>query len=218
MKNNLITSIVNKTLNEKYEVREKMRLIIENEEKSDDEKLDDVLNSLADLENQGMSDGEIESNLDEGVVDWLSNYLVPGKDKSSDSEGINKGLGDYGSKISSGLMSQVREWLIGKGLQFVGFKGRLASAIAAGMADLSISTIIGLFRGGNCERYTPEVVDAFAEGLTVYMLEDVDETSAIAKTIRNVGAEYFKASNLGETIAEVICTTSIDGIKKSLEK
>ena len=85
MKNNLITSIVNKTLNEKYEVREKMRLIIENEEKSDDEKLDDVLNSLADLENQGMSDGEIESNLDEGVVDWISNYLVPGKDKSSDS-------------------------------------------------------------------------------------------------------------------------------------
>lgn len=206
MKNNLITSIVSKTLNEKYEVREKMRLIIESEEKSDQEKLGDIINTLASLEDKGMSDGEIESNLDEGIGDWLSKYLIPGGDKSSDSEGINKGLGDYGSKIGSGFMSQIREWLISKGLGLIGFEGRLANSIAAGMADLSITTILNLFRGGeNCEKNAPMIVDAISEGLVAYILDDMKEGSTIKNTIRNVGAEYFKASNLGEIVAKAVC-------------
>jgi hypothetical protein len=214
MANKVISDIVKKTLNERYELNNSLRLIIENEESSDDEKLDNVLTALSNLGDQGMSDGEIETNIDEGVGDWLKRVFIPGADNSSDSEGINKGVGDFSSKVSSGWMSQLREWLITKGLSLIGFKGRLAGAIAAGMADLSISTIIALFRGGNnCEKHAPKVVDAVAEGLVAYIAEDTDDSSAIGASIRNIGAEYFRASNLGEMIADSICNLNI---KKSL--
>ena len=84
MNKKLIQEMVRKTLNERYTMNKTFSLILENEDTSDQEKLDNAIQVLADLEKQGKSDAEIEGSLDEGITDYLKKFLMPGGDKDSD--------------------------------------------------------------------------------------------------------------------------------------
>ena len=72
MNKKLIQEMVRKTLNERYTMNKTFSLILENEDTSDQEKLDNAIQALADLEDQGKSDEEIEGSLDEGITDHLA--------------------------------------------------------------------------------------------------------------------------------------------------
>lgn len=204
--NNKISNIVKQTLNERYELNEKFNLILENEETSDKEKFDKIVDTLADLEDMGKSREEIDE-LAEGLGDWLTKFLKPGADNTSDKTGINPGVGDFGQKLGSGVSSQVREYLLSYGLGLLGFKGKLKEAFASAMVDLDLRYLIAMFRGGkNCETYAPNVIDAFAEGIATYIMVDVEGDSPIGKMLtKNVAFEYIKASQFGEAIAGVVC-------------
>ena len=72
-----VDKLVKETLNERYELNNKFKIILENEKSTDDDKFDDVVDALADLEGMGKTDDEIEGSLDEGITDFLSQYISP---------------------------------------------------------------------------------------------------------------------------------------------
>ena len=206
MKSNL-RNIVKRTLNESYEINNTFRVIMENEGSSDIDKLDDVLKTLSVLSDEGKSEDEIESSLDEGVMDWLGSLFGPGEDKSSDqSKNTSLSPSNIGDKAKSAGLSQVREWVIRKGLAILGFEGNLADSIAASLADLDLRAVIGMFRGKDeCLQYGDQVADAFLEGIATYLIGGARNNSMAANYLRQVGGEYLKASNVGEFIAEKLC-------------
>jgi len=206
MKSNL-KNIVKRTLNESYSINNSFRVIMENESSSDIDKLDDVLNTLSVLSDEGKTEDEIESSLDEGVMDWLGSLFGPGEDKSSDqSKDTSLSASNIGDKAKSAGLSQIREWVIRKGLAILGFEGNLADAIAAGLADLDLRAVIGMFRGKDaCLQYGDQVADAFLEGIATYLIGGARENSMAANYLRQLGGEYLKASNVGEFIAEKLC-------------
>jgi hypothetical protein len=213
MNKNIIKQMVRKTLNERYTINRTFSLILENEETSDQEKLDNAIQALADLESEGKSDEEIEGSLDEGMIDYLKKFLIPGGDKDSDTEGndLTSG-GNIASKGGSGFMSQVREYVIRKMFGLVGFNGQLASALAAGFADLGINEIMGMFKGGsNCEKHGPAVADAVIEAVITFLSGSTDENSIAYNFMRNTLGEYVRGSQIGETIATEICNADIRG-------
>lgn len=204
--NNNISSVVRKTLSERYEIENKFNLILENEEMSDKEKFDKIADTLADLEDAGKSPEEIDGHISEGLGDWIMNYIKPGADETSDKDGINPGVGDFAKKGGSAFSSQVREYLISYGLRLLGFRGKLKEAFATAMADLDLRNLVAMFRGGqNCTSYGPAVMDAFTEGVARYFMHDIEEKSYVGGALRNFAFEYFKASDLGEKMAEVVC-------------
>ena len=206
MKSNL-KNIVKRTLNESYEINNTFRVIMENEGSSDIDKLDDVLKTLSVLSDEGKSEDEIESSLDEGVMDWLGSLFGPGEDKSSDqSKNTSLSPSNIGDKAKSAGLSQIREWVIRKGLAILGFEGNLADSIAASLADLDLRAVIGMFRGKDeCLQYGDQVADAFLEGIATYLIGGARNNSMAANYLRQLGGEYLKASNVGEFIAEKLC-------------
>ena len=206
MKSNL-KNIVKRTLNESYEINNSFRVIMENEGSSDIDKLDDVLKTLSVLSDEGKSEDEIESSLDEGVMDWLGSLFGPGEDKSSDqSKNTSLSPSNIGDKAKSAGLSQIREWVIRKGLAILGFEGNLADSIAASLADLDLRAVIGMFRGKDeCLQYGDQVADAFLEGIATYLIGGARNNSMAANYLRQLGGEYLKASNVGEFIAEKLC-------------
>ena len=218
MNKKLIQEMVRKTLNERYTINKTFSLILENEEMSDQEKLDNAIQALADLEEQGKSDEEIEGSLDEGVQDFLMKYLMPGGDKDSDSEGTVMTTDNMASKGGSGIMSQVREYVIRKMFSLVGFNGQLASALAAGFADLGLNEIIGVFKGGgNCEKYGPAIADAVIESIITFLSGSTDQNSMAYNFMRNTLGEYVRGSQIGEVIATEICNADIKGSLSKLK-
>lgn len=224
MNKKLIQEIVRKTLNERYTINKTFSLILENEDTSDEEKLDNAIQALADLESQGKSDEEIEGSLDEGITDYLKTfldpkkYLVPGGDNDAEIEGNDLSGGNLASKAGSGIMSQVREYVIRKMFGLVGFNGQLASALAAGFADLGINEIIGMFRGGsNCQKHGPAVADAVIEAVITFLSGSTDKNSMAYNFMRNTLGEYVRGSQIGEVIATEICNADIKGSLSNLK-
>ena len=218
MNKKLIQEMVRKTLNERYAMNKTFSLILENEDTSDQEKLDNAIQALADLEDQGKSDEEIEGSLDEGITDFLSKYLMPGGDKGSDGEGNDLNPENIASKGGSGIMSQVREYVIRKMFGLVGFNGKLASALAAGFADLGINEIIGMFRGGSdCTKHGPAVADAVIEAVIAFLSGSTEKNSMAYNFMRNTLGEYVRGSQIGEVIATEICNADIKGSLSNLK-
>jgi len=212
MNKKLIQEMVRKTLNERYTMNKTFSLILENEDTSDQEKLDNAIQALADLEDQGKSDEEIEGSLDEGITDYLKKFLMPGADKDADREGNDLNVDNIASKGESGIMSQVREYVIRKMFGLVGFEGKLASALAAGFADLGINEIIGMFRGGSdCVKHGPAVADAVIEAVITFLSGSTEENSMAYNFMRNTLGEYIRGSQIGEVIATEICNADIKG-------
>lgn len=208
MKNN-ISQIVKSTLLEKYELNEKFNLIIENNNLNEEDKFFKLVDILGDLSDKGKTEEEINNilNEQERIGDLFSKLLKPGADKTSTETGINPGVGDFGQKMGSAVSSQIRETLLSYGLGLLGFKGRLKESFAIVMADLDIRYLIGMFRGGkNCESYAPPVMDALVEGIGRYMMADIEENTKIGSLLGNSIFEYFRASDLGERIASVVCS------------
>jgi len=219
MNKELIQEMVRKTLNERYSINERFLLILENEDKPDSEKLDDAIQALADLEKQGMSDEEIEGSLDENFMDKIGKYLYPGGNDDSVEKGNDiTNMSDNAGKVKSGFMSQVREYVIRKMFGLVGFNGGLADALSAGFADLGISEIIGMFKGGgNCEKHGPKIADAVLEGVMVYLSGSTDKNSIAFNFMRNTLSEYVKGSQIGEVLAGAICNVDIKGSLSKLK-
>ena len=218
MNKKLIQEMVRKTLNERYTMNKTFSLILENEDTSDQEKLDNAIQALADLEDQGKSDEEIEGSLDEGITDYLKKFLMPGADKDADREGNDLNVDNIASKGESGIMSQVREYVIRKMFGLVGFEGKLASALAAGFADLGINEIIGMFRGGSdCVKHGPAVADAVIEAVITFLSGSTEENSMAYNFMRNTLGEYVRGSQIGEVIATEICNADIKGSLSNLK-
>ena len=218
MNKKLIQEMVRKTLNERYTINKTFSLILENEDTSDGEKLDNAIQALADLESQGKSDEEIEGSLDEGITDYLKKFLMPGGDNDAEIEGNDLSGGNIASKGGSGIMSQVREYVIRKMFGLVGFNGQLASALAAGFADLGINEIIGMFKGGsNCQKHGPAVADAVIEAVITFLSGSTDENSMAYNFMRNTLGEYVRGSQIGEVIATEICNADIKGSLSNLK-
>lgn len=218
MNKKLIQEMVRKTLNERYTINKTFSLILENEDTSDGEKLDNAIQALADLESQGKSDEEIEGSLDEGITDYLKKFLMPGGDNDAEIEGNDLSGGNLASKGGSGIMSQVREYVIRKMFGLVGFNGQLASALAAGFADLGINEIIGMFKGGsNCQKHGPAVADAVIEAVITFLSGSTDENSMAYNFMRNTLGEYVRGSQIGEVIATEICNADIKGSLSNLK-
>jgi hypothetical protein len=214
-----INNIVRSTLNERYEIDTKLNLIVENDEMSDTDKFNKIADALADLQDKGKSDEEIDSHIGEGVGEFLNKFLKPGQDQSSSKEGINPGVGDFTSKVSSGITSRVREYLITYGLSLLGFKNRLSQAFASSLADLDLRYLIAMFRGGNnCKQYGAPVMDAMTEGIAKYMMYDIEEDSYAGPLFRNAVFEYFRASDFGEKMAEVVCDVIPKAYKQVADK
>ena len=164
-----IDNIVKQTLNERYELNNRFKVILENEESTDDEKFDDVVNASADLEGMGKSDDEIEGSLDEGITDFLSKYISPGGDETSDSQGNSLSKGDLKGKVSSGLMSQIREYIIRKLLGMVDLQEIYVTRSRI-TADLNLGDVLVVFKGeDSCKKHGDKLADAFMEGLFVYV-------------------------------------------------
>jgi len=205
-----VDKLVKETLNEMYELNNKFKIILENEKSTDDDKFDDVVDALADLEGMGKTDDEIEGSLDEGITDFLSQYISPGGDNSSDSQGNSLTKGDLKNKVSSGLMSQIREYIIRKLLGMVGFTGNLRDAVAASLADLNLGDVLVVFKGQeSCKKHGDKLADAFMEGLFVYVSGGAEKNSAAANFLRQVGGEYLKGTNFGEMLADSICSMNL---------
>lgn len=218
MNKKLIQEMVRKTLNERYAMNKTFSLILENEDTSDQEKLDNAIQALADLEDQGKSDEEIEGSLDEGITDYLKKFLMPGADKDADREGNDLNVDNIASKGGSGIMSQVREYVIRKMFGLVGFEGKLASALAAGFADLGINEIIGMFRGGSdCVKHGPAVADAVIEAVITFLSGSTEKNSMAYNFMRNTLGEYVRGSQIGEVIATEICNADIKGSLSNLK-
>ena len=218
MNKKLIQEMVRKTLNERYTMNKTFSLILENEDTSDQEKLDNAIQALADLEDQGKSDEEIEGSLDEGITDYLKKFLMPGADKDADREGNDLNVNNIASKSESGIMSQVREYVIRKMFGLVGFEGKLASALAAGFADLGINEIIGMFRGGSdCVKHGPAVADAVIEAVITFLSGSTEKNSMAYNFMRNTLGEYVRGSQIGEVIATEICNADIKGSLSNLK-
>jgi|SaaInl5LU_22_DNA_1037371.scaffolds.fasta_scaffold03784_5 hypothetical protein len=218
MNKKLIQEMVRKTLNERYAMNKTFSLILENEDTSDQEKLDNAIQALADLEDQGKSDEEIEGSLDEGITDYLKKFLMPGADKDADREGNDLNVNNIASKSGSGIMSQVREYVIRKMFGLVGFEGKLASALAAGFADLGINEIIGMFRGGSdCVKHGPAVADAVIEAVITFLSGSTEKNSMAYNFMRNTLGEYVRGSQIGEVIATEICNADIKGSLSNLK-
>ena len=208
MNKKLIQEMVRKTLNERYAMNKTFSLILENEDTSDQEKLDNAIQALADF----------EGSLDEGITDFLSKYLMPGGDKGSDGEGNDLNPENIASKGGSGIMSQVREYVIRKMFGLVGFNGKLASALAAGFADLGINEIIGMFRGGSdCTKHGPAVADAVIEAVIAFLSGSTEKNSMAYNFMRNTLGEYVRGSQIGEVIATEICNADIKGSLSKLK-
>ena len=83
MKSNLISSLVNKELNERFNLNNDLRLFLESmedqEDVENDEKdiktLDTIIGVLDKVKDTDMSDEEIEQSMDEGILDSLGSLL-----------------------------------------------------------------------------------------------------------------------------------------------
>ena len=206
MKNNIVESVVRETLRKRYIINENFNNILESES-NDDDKFDQIVTSLSALSDEGMSDDEIETDINEGIWDFVKQYVGFGNDKSSDASKDTSLSGDnLKQKAGSGVMSQLREWLIRKALGSFGFTGALSDALAATMADLDIKGLVQIFRGKQgCETYGDDLADAVIEGIAVYLLGGTEQNSMAFNMLRNVGGEYLKSSDIGERVANAIC-------------
>ena len=200
-----IRKIVSENLNKRYLINEKFEKIFINETNKELQ-FNETINVLSDLIDEGYSDEEINTVIEE-QFDWLKKLMVPGQDTSSTTnKDTSFSTDNIVDKGKSAMGSQFREYLVSTFLGLFGFKGPLASAMATGLADVELRDIVSLFKGGSgCEQSGANVADGVVEGMLSYILASTDSNSMAANLIRNTIGEYLKASNVGETISSYIC-------------
>ena len=220
MKSDLISSLVNKELNERFSLNNDLRLFLESmEDQGDtenDEKdiktLDTIIGVLDKVKDTDMSDEEIEQSMDEGILDSLGSLLGLTGDVNNPGEG---GIGDI---ASGSAMTQMKEWLIRKFLiNFMGMEsGKLVSFLSGSLSELSIPALLSIARGTtNCKEHSDEIADAFMIGISRMIVGDAEQDSMGYNVLKNVGDEFLKNSNAGEYIADKVCSFNLRDTLKS---
>ena len=220
MKSDLISSLVNKELNERFSLNNDLRLFLESmedqEDTENDEKdiktLDTIIGVLDKVKDTDMSDEEIEQSMDEGILDSLGSLLGLTGDVNNPGEG---GVGDI---ASGSAMIQMKEWLIRKFLiNFMGMEsGKLVSFLSGSLSELSIPALLSIARGTtNCKEHSDEIADAFMIGISRMIVGDAEQDSMGYNVLKNVGDEFLKNSNAGEYIADKVCSFNLRDTLKS---
>lgn len=220
MKSDLISSLVNKELNERFSLNNDLRLFLESmedqEDTENDEKdiktLDTIIGVLDKVKDTDMSDEEIEQSMDEGILDSLGSLLGLTGDVNNPGEG---GVGDI---ASGSAMTQMKEWLIRKFLiNFMGMEsGKLVSFLSGSLSELSIPALLSIARGTtNCKEHSDEIADAFMIGISRMIVGDAEQDSMGYNVLKNVGDEFLKNSNAGEYIADKVCSFNLRDTLKS---
>ena len=220
MKSDLISSLVNKELNERFNLNNDLRLFLESMEDQEDTKndekdiktLDTIIGVLDKVKDTDMSDEEIEQSMDEGILDSLGSLLGLTGDVNNPGEG---GVGDI---ASGSAMTQMKEWLIRKFLiNFMGMEsGKLVSFLSGSLSELSIPALLSIARGTtNCKEHSDEIADAFMIGISRMIVGDAEQDSMGYNVLKNVGDEFLKNSNAGEYIADKVCAFNLRDTLKS---
>jgi hypothetical protein len=114
------------------------------------------------LINEGYTLKEIENQLNEQMMDKIKD--IPGSVKNMLGDDF-----DYGSYISSSLMSMGKEFIIKWILDFIGFGPSMSKFVAQAAADLSFKDLILPFKNKEyCIKHLPNVLDAMLEMLVRY--------------------------------------------------
>lgn len=221
MKSNLISSLVNKELNERFNLNNDLRLFLESMESQDDvendekdiKTLDTIIGVLDKVKDTDMSDEEIEQSMDEGILDSLGSLLGLSGDGGNKEGGV--------MDIATGsAMTQMKEWLIRKFLvNFMGMEsGKLVSFLSGSLSELSIPALLSIARGTtNCKEHSDEIADAFMIGISRMIVGDSEKDSMGYNVLKNVGDEFLKNSNAGEYIADKVCSFNLrDTLKTQL--
>jgi len=220
MKSNLISSLVNKELNERFNLNNDLRLFLESMEGQDDvdndekdiKTLDTIIGVLDKVKDTDMSDEEIEQSMDEGILDSLGSLLGLTGDVNNPGEG---GVGDIASGTA---MTQMKEWLIRKFLiNFMGMdSGKLVSFLSGSLSELSIPALLSIAQGTtNCKEHSDEIADAFMIGISRMIMGDAERDSMGYNVLKNVMDEFLKNSNAGEYISDKVCSFDLRGSIKS---
>ena len=219
MKSNLISSLVNKELNERFNLNNDLRLFLESMESQDDvendekdiKTLDTIIGVLDKVKDTDMSDEEIEQSMDEGILDSLGSLLGLSGDGGNKEGGV--------MDIATGsAMTQMKEWLIRKFLvNFMGMEsGKLVSFLSGSLSELSIPALLSIARGTtNCKEHSDEIADAFMIGISRMIVGDSEKDSMGYNVLKNVGDEFLKNSNAGEYIADKVCSFNLRDTLKS---
>lgn len=219
MRSDLISSLVNKELNERFSLNNDLRLFLESmedqEDVENDEKdvktLDTIIGVLDKVKDTDMSDEEIEQSMDEGILDSLGSLL------GLSGDGGNKEGGAMDIATGS-AMTQMKEWLIRKFLvNFMGMEsGKLVSFLSGSLSELSIPALLSIARGTtNCKEHSDEIADAFMIGISRMIVGDSEKDSMGYNVLKNVGDEFLKNSNAGEYIADKVCSFNLRDTLKS---
>ena len=222
MKSKLISSIVNKELNERFNLNNDLRLFLESMEDQGDvdsnekdlKTLDTIVGVLDQVKDSGMSDEEIEQSMDEGILDSLGSLLGITGDSN------NSGEGGAMDMVTGGAMTQMKEWLIRKFLiSFMGMEsGKLVSFLSGALSELSIPALLSIARGStNCKKHSDEIADAFMIGMSRMVVGDSEKDSMGYNMLKQVMDEFLKNSNAGEYISEKVCSFNLrDTLKTQL--
>jgi hypothetical protein len=214
MRSDLISSLVNKELNERFSLNNDLRLFLESMEGQDDvekdekdlKTLDTIIGVLDKVKDTDMSDEEIEQSMDEGILDSLGSLLGLTGDVNNPGEG---GVTDI---ASGSAMTQMKEWLIRKFLvNFMGMEsGKLVGFLSGTLSELSIPALLSIARGTtNCKQHSDEIADAFMIGISRMITGDAEKDSMGYNVLKNVGDEFLKNSNAGEYIADKVCSFNL---------
>ncbi len=221
MRSDLISSLVNKELNERFSLNNDLRLFLESMEDQEDvendgndiKTLDTIIGVLDKVKDTDMSDEEIEQSMDEGILDSLGSLLG----LSGDSGNKEGGAMDIATGTA---MTQMKEWLISKFLiNFMGMKsGKLVGFLSGTLSELSIPALLSIARGTtNCKEYSDEIADDFMIGISRMITGDSEKDSVGYNVLKNVGDEFLKNSNAGEYIADKVCSFNLrDTLKTQL--
>jgi len=114
------------------------------------------------LINEGYTLQEIENQLNEQIADKIKE--IPNSVKNMFGDDF-----DYGSYISSSLMSMGKEFIIKWILDFIGFGPSMSKFVAQAAADLTFKDLILPFKNKEyCMKHLPNVLDTMLEMLVRY--------------------------------------------------
>ena len=157
----------------------------------------ETLQFINEMNKKGVTNHDAEKIIEE-QLDWLRDLY-----------GQISGEKDVTNPLSmgrAGASSQLKEFLIKKLINYLGFEGVFAEATATALSEMELFELAGMFRSKQgCNRHAGTVALALSEGILALLLASTKKNSVAFNFMRNTLFEYLKQSQLKKQLAQLIC-------------
>ena len=208
MKN--VKIIISEELNKRYNLIESFNKIKLTEDKN--LQFNMVIGKFGQLIDEGYNEHQIDNIIEEQLGDFVKGLFNTNQTQKNNSQNL-------GTTALSAGSSQFQEWIIGKFLEMLGFKGELANVVSTTLSEIGFFELINLIRGKyNCQKTSLMLVNSLGEGIVRLIInKGFKSNGLLTNYVRNFLMQYLKSEGYTRKLANVICQI-IEKNKPSLQK